>query len=1116
MTIRVALSHKTAYRYDRPVVLSPQVVRLRPAPHSRTPILAYTLKISPADHFINWQQDPQGNYLARLVFPEPVREFIVEVDLVADLAVYNPFDFFLEPDAEAIPFAYDPILSSELAPFLVAAPAGPRLTALLATIDRTPCRAVDFLVALNGLIQQSVSYVIRLEPGVQSCEETLARTTGSCRDSAWLLVQVLRHLGLAARFVSGYLIQLVPDQKPLEGPVGPTEDFTDLHAWAEVYVPGAGWIGLDPTSGLLAGEGHIPLACTPEPASAAPITGEVEACEVEFEHRMAVSRIVETPRVTKPYTDEQWQAIDRLGDRVDALLTAGDVRLTMGGEPTFVSIDDVDGAEWNTDATGPTKRQRAYDLICRLRDRFAPGALLNFGQGKWYPGESLPRWAFALYWRGDGLPLWQDPALVAAEGRDDQSDDKQARRFGERLAIRLGIDPDFLLAAYEDTAHYLLKEQNLPVNVDVHDPKLAIPEERARLVRVFDHGLGRPVGFVLPVQRWNAAAHAGWISSAWPFRRKELMVMPGDSPLGFRLPLEALPYVPPDDFPYYSPQDPFATRGPLPRPAAPRPAQAALLREPALAEATAGGDRSEQRLSPPARPRRGKGGAAVSDTVRTALCVQPRDGHLCVFLPPLDTAEDFIDLVAAIEETAAELAVPVYLEGYPPPSDHRLNVIKVTPDPGVIEVNIHPASSWPQLRDTTTALYEAARETRLGTEKFMIDGRHVGTGGGNHIVVGGQSAPDSPFLRRPDLLASLLRYWQNHPALSYLFSGLFIGPTSQAPRVDEARDDSLYELEIALAQVPGPDTEAPPWLIDRILRNVLIDVTGNTHRTEICIDKLYSPDGPTGSLGLVEFRAFEMPPHSRMSCVQQLLLRALIARFWNQPYRNPLVHWGHALRDRFMLPHFVWQDFRSVLDDMREAGFAFEPAWFAPHFEFRFPRYGLVRYDGVGLELRQALEPWHVMGEEPGPGGTVRYVDSSVERLQVLVDGLNGDRHLVSCNGRRLPLTATGIAGQWVAGLRYRAWQPASCLHPSIGVDSPLVFDLVDGWNERSMGGCTYHVTHPGGRSYDTFPVNANEAESRRLARFFPFGHTPGRMAVPDEEHNRHFPTTLDLRLSIR
>jgi len=1118
MSIHVALNHKTAYRYDRPIKVSPQVVRLRPAPHSRTSILSYALKVLPENHFINWQQDPQGNWLARLVFPEKISELSIEVDLVAEMAVYNPFDFFLEPEAETVPFAYDPVLGSELAPFRKTEEIGPEMTAFLAGVEQNGQRTVDFLVGLNQKLQSHIGYVIRLEPGVQTCEESLSKRTGSCRDSAWVLVQALRHLGFAARFASGYLLQLVPDQKPLDGPAGPTEDFTDLHAWTEVYLPGAGWIGLDPTSGLMAGEGHIPLACTPDPVSAAPITGLVEPCQVTFDYHMGVTRIHETPRVSKPYTEEQWGDIDALGQKIDGLLKDGDVRLTMGGEPTFVSLDDMDGEEWNTAAVGPTKRERAFDLIMRLRDRFAPGGMLTFGQGKWYPGESLPRWAFALYWRGDGKPLWNDAALIAPERTGIPADEETARLFGEKLCIRLGLDADFLIPAFEDPLHYIDREQRLPVNVDPLNSKLDDPEERARLIRVFNHGLERPVGFALPIQRWNSKSSTGWVTGPWPLRRERLFLAPGDSPLGFRLPLESLPWLSAADFPWHSEEDPFAPRRPLGEPqrhVSPRSPSPQATTAGSPVSGAAKGTQHEQVASPSEKPRETDKGL-VADHIRTAMGLQPRDGKLCLFMPPLEKAEDYVDLVAAIEDVAAEIDVPLHLEGYPPPQDYRLNVIKVTPDPGVIEVNIHPASSWDQLRDTTQAVYDTAREARLGTEKFMIDGLHVGTGGGNHIVVGGMKPADSPFLRRPDLLASLVRYWQHHPSLSYLFSGLFIGPTSQAPRIDEARDDSLYELEIALGQIPRPGLEAPTWLIDRIMRNVLVDVTGNTHRTEICIDKLYSPDGPTGRLGLVEFRAFEMPPHARMSCAQQLLLRGLISRFWYEPYTQPLVRWGHALRDRFMLPHFVWQDFAEVLADMRGNGYDFKDEWFAPHFEFRFPRFGAVRHGGVGVEIRHALEPWHVMGEEPGAGGTVRYVDSSVERLQIKVDGLTGERFAVTCNGRRLPLTPTGSPGEYVAGLRFRAWQPPSCLHPLIGVDSPLTFDLFDSWNGRSLGGCTYHVTHPGGRNYDTLPVNSNEAESRRLSRFQPLGHNPGQMAPPPLEINPDFPLTLDLRRTVR
>jgi uncharacterized protein (DUF2126 family)/transglutaminase-like putative cysteine protease len=1095
MGIHVGLYHRTTYTYDRRVRMGPQLIRLKPAAHGRTPILSYALRIAPEGYFINWQQDPHGNYQARVVYPDPVDSFQVEVDLVADMSVQNPFDFFLEPQAEQLPFAYSPDLKSELEPYLGAEVAGPHLRAWLKDFPRPQGPTVDFMVGLNQRLAREIEYLIRMEPGVQTPDQTLARAQGSCRDTSWLLVEILRHLGFAARFVSGYLIQLKPDVKSLDGPSGTDKDFTDLHAWAEVYLPGAGWIGLDPTSGLLAGEGHIPLAATPRPRTAAPISGSVADCEVSFAFDMSVTRIHESPRVTKPYTEEQWQAIDLLGGTIDRQLTDQDVRLTLGGEPTFVSIDHVDAAEWNTAAVGATKRGLADDLIRRLRDHFAPGGLLHYGQGKWYPGEQLPRWAFALYWRKDGLPIWRDSGAIAREDDDHKPDIENAEALVRGIARRLDVSSEMAAPAYEDPWHFLEKERRLPENVTPGDSKLDDPLERARLAKVFGQGLSKPTGFVLPLQRWNARdGGRRWMSEPWSMRGGRLTLIPGDSPVGYRLPLGSLPHIPAIDYPYVVPADPFTERTPLPEPDAKRQPFLQGGEHPASDRQEV----SEQSLLP--------------GRVRAALTVEPRDGRLCVFMPPTETLEDYLDLVAAVEDASAESGLPLHVEGYGPPHDPRLNVIKVTPDPGVIEVNIEPARSWDELKDITKTLYEEARLSRLGTEKFMLDGRHTGTGGGNHVVAGGATAADSPFLRRPDLLQSLITYWQHHPSLSYLFSGMFLGPTSQAPRIDEARHDGLYELEIAFAQIPPAGAACPPWLIDRILRNILIDVTGNTHRTEICIDKLYSPDGPTGRLGLVEFRAFEMPPHAEMSLTQQLLLRGLIARFWQTPYKGPLVRWGTQLHDRFMLPHAVWADFKDVIADMRGAGFPFEADWFAAHFEFRFPRYGSTRFGQIEIELRQALEPWHVMGEEGAVGGTVRYVDSSVERLQVRCIGLTEGRYVLGCNGYRVPLQGTGAVGESFAGVRFRAWKPASALHPTLDIDAPLIFDLYDSWTGRAVAGCTYHVAHPGGRNFQHFPVNAYEAESRRLARFFDMGHTPGASSPPVATDNREYPMTLDLR----
>ncbi|TWT86118.1 transglutaminase family protein [Neorhodopirellula pilleata] len=1133
MTIRVALHHKTSYQYDRLVHLGPQVVRLRPAYHGRTPIQSYQMTVSPENHFVNWQQDPFANPVARLVFEKPVNHLSVTVDLVADMTVINPFEFFVDSSAESWPFEYDADTKKQLIPYLEPGPMSPALQTWIDTLPKTSDRTIDFCVDVNRLAQQRVDYKIRLEPGVQTPEETLTLNSGSCRDSAWMLVDAFRHMGMAARFVSGYLIQLAADQESLDGPSGPTEDFCDLHAWTEVFLPGAGWVGLDPTSGLLAGEGHIPLACTPNYSGAAPITGGHEVCEVEFEHEMSVTRVHEDPRVTKPYTETVWKEILQTGDTVDEMLQENDVRLTMGGEPTFVSIDDMDHPQWNTDAVGEDKRVLSNVVLKRFRakltetEQIGRGSLLHYGQGKWYPGEQLPRWALTCLWRRDGEPIWHDEQWLADEGKDYKHTHEDAQKFIRSLSRELGISAKMTFPVHEDIFHYLWKEDRLPVDIDPADPRLNDPNERAMLMRTFGNGLGTPVGYVLPLRRAWWQAQPGWIGGTWPVRGGKLYLIPGESPIGLRLPLDRLPAASFSSAPFYTtPADPTMPHGPLQTTrfqtaAMPRGNEAYVA---ASQGGTGGGaagrfDRPDIPTTPVNQQTlddEDDDDLPTSDTiVHTALCVEARFGRLHVFMPPAQRLEDYLDLVSAVEQTCVNTNLPVIVEGYLPPPDERIDLFKVTPDPGVIEINTQPSATWRSLVQLTETLYEEARLSRLGTEKFDLDGHHTGTGGGNHVVLGGAKPADSPFLRRPDVLGSMIRFWHNHPSLAYLFSGKFIGPTSQAPRMDEARPDSVYEMEIALAQMPPVGSDVPPWLVDRLFRDLLVDLTGNTHRAEICIDKLYSPDSSTGRLGLVELRGFEMPPHSQMSLTQQLLIRACVAAFWKTPYDQPLKTWGPMLYDRFLLPYFVWQDLQDLCGELTRLGIPINGDWFAPHHEFRFPIMGELIVDGVKIELRSAIEPWYVMGEEPGISGTSRFVDSSLERLQILVEGMDPDRYAITCFGHRVPLHRTGVTGQAVAGLRYRAWQPPRCLHPTIGIHTPLQIDLVDIKARRSVGGCTYHAVHPGGVCSDNFPINAKEAESRRAARFDAFTMTGGEIQVPNlppRTGNEPYPVTMDLR----
>jgi uncharacterized protein (DUF2126 family)/transglutaminase-like putative cysteine protease len=1061
MSIQVALNHRTQYRYDKAVSLGPQIIQLRPAPHCRTRILSYSLNVTPTQHLLHWQFDPHANHLARLIFPEKTDTFVVEVDLVADLAPFNPFDFFLEPGASDYPFEYAPELARDLERCRSVEPAGPLLKAFLGSLSREKQGTINFLVDLNQRVRDQVGYVARLDPGVQTCEATLALRTGSCRDSAWLLVQVLRQLGIAARFVSGYLIQIAADEKAETGPNVMQNDSADLHAWAEAFLPGAGWIGMDPTSGLFASEGHIPLVCTPNPSQAAPIGGTVERAGVDFSYSVSVRRLSEPPRHSEPFTNDDWGKVEKVAHSLDADLVANDVRLTMGGEPTFVGIDQPESPQWNIDALGTLKRTRGLALIQCLREKTAPGGMLHYGQGKWYPGEPLPRWALSCFWRSDGVPVWENINLIANEDQDYRFDATDASLFMAALTRRLEVSAENLLPAYNSRAES-----------------------------------AEPAGYILPIRRRQSGGRLRWSSQLWFPRPERLLLTPGDSPIGYRIPTEAVPWVAPDELEYEYEVAPFADRIKLP----PHPMRRMDLFE----------------TNPAADPLPALSSTAetASELIRPSLCVQARDGRLHVFLPYASGLTDYLDLVAAVEDTCEYLQKPVWLEGYAPPSDPRLRLFGVTPDPGVLEINLPPASTWDELAQTNAVLFEQARQNRLTAEKFAFDGSHLATGGGSHIVIGGATLLDSPFLRRPDLLRSMVAFWQNHPSLSYLFSGMYVGPTSQYPRVDEARMDALYELEVAFRQLRSND--CPPEVLDGLFRSLLVDVTGNSHRAEFCIDKLYPPEGRGLRLGLLELRAFEMAPDRKMGLVEMLLVRALICKFWKQPFESNLVRWGTALHDRFMLPHFVMHDFYDVLDQLRQSGYNFEDKWFASHLEFRFPKIGSIAAEGVELELRRALEPWNVLAEETTSGGTARSVDSSLERIQVKLSGIGTETHYaVTCNGRRVPLHSTGEPGEMVAGVRYRARRLSDTLHPTIPVHAPLFFDIVDLWKGRSIGRCIYHVGLPGGGIYTTRPANSAEAEERRRERFQQAAPPLSLIKMPEEESNPIFPMTLDLRLPV-
>lgn len=437
-------------------------------------------------------------------------------------------------------------------------------------------------------------------------------------------------------------------------------------------------------------------------------------------------------------------------------------------------------------------------------------------------------------------------------------------------------------------------------------------------------------------------------------------------------------------------------------------------------------------------------GMLPPEALRSAITAEVRDGGLLVFLPPLPDAESFAELLSAVERTALRLSSPpLSIEGYPPPDAPGWESLSLIPDPGVIEVNLPPADDWESLEKTVSALYEAAAHCGLQGTRRLPSGEIVPTGGGAHLVLGGASLEENPFLLNPSLLPGFLRFIQHHPSLSYLFSGRFTGPSSQAPRIDESFFEVPYELEIALRAIEGMAAPADAAAIDSILRNLLLDLHGNTHKAEVSVDKFFNPFIPNGRLGLVEFRAIEMSPDAPTFLSIHALWRALAASLATRPFREPVRDWQGALHDRFLLPSFLERDLQEVLTYLEQDGFSFETSWFRTHLHFRFPFLAEESLGDGHWTLRRAVEPWPLLGEQPTPsGGLVRCVDSSTERLEIRLLGLPEETE-VRINGHLLPLETHPGGGRF-GGVRFRtAWLP-TCLHPQVAPHTPLEISFLE------------------------------------------------------------------------
>lgn len=1092
MTTRIAITHRIERTFSKTIKLSTHWLRLRPAPDTPARITAYSLELAPEPHFVNWLRDPFENHIVRLDLPEPLPYLHTAVEILAELVPKNPFDFLIEPYAVKHPFEYTTQLKKELAPYLAVGEPSARTRVFFETLERKEVATIQRLSEVcAALLEAFPSFApspISSTQGAPDLEALFARGTGSAWDLAWLFTLSLRQLGLAARFVCGYHVLLAEAEAQ--------QDSVRLHAWTQVFIPGAGWIGIDPSTGLYTNETFIPLSSGADPARVQPIVGSREPCEETRIESVQVRRL-EPADPRWPYTETQWNDICALGAHVQRDLEAHRVYLSTGMNLSFVATGSG-SYEWHTHALGPEKLRIADQLLSRLLQRTAAGAIKHYAQGEWYAGEGLPRWRLIGLARGDGQPVWRNAELRST----GEANVLAAADFANALARALGVPPSCVSAAQEDPLHSVWRGQ-LPIDRVPTPSELDDPEQRRALAERFSQVSYEPVGYVLPLG-WDHKA-GQFRSGQWRFRRPGLHLIPGDSPIGYRLPLDSLIEDKEALFESQLERSPFDERSPLPD-------YHGLVRE-RLAGAVP--QPSARDASPP----------------RTAVCVQARAGKLYVFLPPLSHAEHYLELVAAVEAAAEATGEQPILEGYEPPEDYRLRRFVLEPDPGVLKVELPEAYTFPVQLDLLQTVFDEAGRLGLGMQRMTPDGTIIGTGGGGRLSLGGLRPEYSPFLRRPELLRGLVAYFQRHPSLSYLFAGRMIGPSGPAPRPDEGRDAALYELEIALSHMPRAETSAL-WCADRMLRHLLADPAGQIKHAEIRMDHLYAPERDGKRQGRLYIHAFELAPHPQVAVLHTLLVHALLGRFARVSDSGELVRWGSALHDRFMLPEVLLADLHEVIEDLHAVGYPFQIEWFEPLIQLRFPELGQVLIGHIRLSLQTALEPWPLLAEEVTAGGVARFIDAANERLQVKLTGLAPGRYALACNGYTVPLQATGTHGEYVAGVRYKIANPPSTLHPTIAPVGALVFDLIDTWTGRAIGGCTYLPPRPQLTGAVGIPLGegnwpnvGDEAAPPRVVptpqtslapldrsgRFLPYGSGVGPMAVPPLYSDPHCPYLLDL-----